>query len=78
MLHENEYKEIIKVYKDLRLEGVLFPMRDPQCQFFINFNGKKSPIFETIEGKNIYEEPNKFISKNKFKVKELKIENSIT
>jgi len=29
MLYEKEYKEIIMVYKELRKEGVVFPLRDP-------------------------------------------------
>lgn len=78
MLYEKEYKEIIMVYKELRKEGVVFPLRDPQSQFFINFNGKKSPIFESIEGKNIYEEPSKMISNHTYKIKEMKIDDNIT
>ena len=53
-------------------------MRDPQSQHFINFNGKKSPIFETIEGKKIYEEPTKAMATKKYKVKDMKIENNLT
>ncbi len=48
-------------------------MRDSKSQFFINFNGKKSPIFETIEGDTIYEEPGKMISRKKYKVEDIKI-----
>lgn len=50
MLHESDFKEIIAVYKELRKDGVIFPMRDPKSKFFIDFKGKKSPIFDTIEG----------------------------
>lgn len=71
MMHENEYKSIIEVYKLLRKEGVIFPLRDPNNQFLINFNGKKSPIFETIESGNIYEEPNKQLARRAYKVEEL-------
>lgn len=78
MLHENDYKEIVEVYKLLRKEGVVFPMRDPQSQFFINFSGKKSPIFESIEGHKIYEEPSKLISNHTYKVKDIKIENELS
>ncbi len=71
MMHESEYKSIIEVYKLLRKEGVIFPLRDPKNQFLINFSGKKSPIFETIECGNIYEEPNKQLTKKIYKVNEL-------
>ena len=52
-------------------------MRDPKSKFFIDFKGKKSPIFDTIEGQFIYEEPNKVISKNNYKVKDLKVESNV-
>lgn len=55
MLHEDEFKEIISLYKDLRKDGVVFPKRDPKSQYFIQFEGKKSPIFESIENDMIYE-----------------------
>ena len=71
MMHEPEYKSIIEVYKLLRKEGVIFPLRDPKNQFLINFNGKKSPIFETIESGNIYEEPNKQLTRRAYKVDEV-------
>lgn len=71
MMHEDEYKSIIEVYKLLRKEGVIFPLRDPKNQFLINFNGKKSPIFETIESGHIYEEPNKKLTHKNYKVEEL-------
>ena len=71
MMHESEYKSIIEVYKLLRKEGVIFPLRDPKNKFLINFNGKTSPIFETIESGNIYEEPNKKLTKRNYKVEEL-------
>lgn len=45
----------MEVYRQLRKEGVLFPKRETKNQFLIKFEGKKSPIFETIEGNNIYE-----------------------
>jgi len=55
MLHEDEFKEIMNVYKTLRKEGVVFPARDPKSQSYIKFDGKKSPIFEAIENNRIYE-----------------------
>lgn len=55
MLHEEDFKGIIGVYKQLRQEGVIFPKRDPNSQHFIKFDGKKSPIFEAIEHNSIYE-----------------------
>ena len=64
MMHEDQFKEIIGVYKKLREEGVVFPKRDPNSQFFINFNGKKSPIFETIENNKIYEVGSEGTAKN--------------
>ena len=73
MLHEDEFKNIIEVYKTLRKESVIFPMRDPKSQFFINFDGKKSPIFEAIEEGYIYEEPGKVFSNKKYQIDDLKI-----
>ena len=55
MMHEEDFKEIMTVYKTLRKEAVVFPARDPKSQHFIKFDGKKSPIFETIENNHIYE-----------------------
>ena len=52
-------------------------MRDPKSQHFINFKGKKSPIFESIEGNNIYEEPNKQLCLKKYKVNDFKIQSDI-
>lgn len=67
----------MEVYRLLRKEGVLFPKRNPRNQFLIKFDGKKSPIFEAIEGNNIYEvksntqEPSKMLStKGTYTVKE--------
>lgn len=59
MMHEDEFKEIIALYKQLRKEGVVFPPRDPTAKFMIQFKGKTSPIFETIEENKVYEEPSK-------------------
>lgn len=73
MLHEDEFKNIVEVYKTLRKESIIFPMRDAKSQFFINFDGKKSPIFEAIEEGYIYEEPGKVFSKKKYQIDELKI-----
>jgi len=73
MLHQEDFKPIIEVYNTLWKEGVVFPNRDPKSQFFINFKGKKSPIFDSIEGNFIYEEPTKVISKRNYTVKEIKI-----
>jgi hypothetical protein len=55
MLHEDEFKEIMGVYKTLRKEGVVFPARDPKSKDYIKFEGRKSPIFEAIENNRIYE-----------------------
>lgn len=59
MMHEDEFKEIIALYKQLRKEGVVFPPRDPSEKFMIQFKGTTSPIFETIEENKVYEEPTK-------------------
>ena len=59
MMHEDEFKEIISLYKQLRKEGVVFPPRDASEKFMIQFKGTQSPIFETIEENKVYEEPNK-------------------
>lgn len=55
MMHESEFKHIAAAYKTLRQEKVIFPKRDPNSQYFIKFDGKKSPIFEAIENNQIYE-----------------------
>ena len=55
MMHEDEFKDVIAVYKTLRKDGVVFPARDPKSQHFIKFEGKKSPIFDAIEDNHIYE-----------------------
>jgi hypothetical protein len=59
MMHEDEFKEIIALYKQLRKEGVVFPPRDSTAKFMIQFKGTTSPIFETIEENKVYEEPTK-------------------
>lgn len=59
MMHEDEFKEIIALYKTLRKEGVVFPPRDPTAKFMIQFKGQESPIFQTIEENKVYEEPTK-------------------
>jgi hypothetical protein len=59
MMHEDEFKEIISLYKQLRKEGVVFPPRDPSEKFMIQFKGTQSPIFQTIEENKVYEEPTK-------------------
>ena len=68
MLYENEYKPIMELYRLLRKEGVIFPERRPEDKNFIKFNGKVSPIFKTIEGNTIYEEPNKTLKLKKLKI----------
>lgn len=55
MCYNDEFKGIMQVYRQLRKEGVIFPQREAKNQYLIKFDGKKSPIFETIEGNNIYE-----------------------
>lgn len=55
MCYDEQFKRIMDTYRLLRKEGVLFPKREAKNQFLIQFDGKKSPIFEAIEGENIYE-----------------------
>ena len=55
MCYDDQFKGIMDVYRLLRKEGVLFPKREAKNQYIIQFDGKKSPIFEAIEGGNIYE-----------------------
>lgn len=59
MLHEDDFKQIISVYKTLRKDGVVFPKRSSSDQYLIKFSGKKSPIFEVIEAGRVYEEMSK-------------------
>lgn len=62
MLHEEEFKPIMSLYWQLWKEGVIFPIWDINSSTFIKFNGRVSPIFETIENQKIYEEPRKIIN----------------
>jgi len=64
MMHEDEFKAIVGVYKTLRQDKVIFPKRDPNSQYFIKFDGKKSPIFEAIENDKIYEVGSKGAAKS--------------
>lgn len=77
MLHEDQFKAIISVYKQLRQDGVVFPIRDPNSEHFIDFKGKKSPIFESIEGGRIYEEPNKELCIKKYRVRSIDVQSDI-
>ena len=74
MCYNDEFRRIMEVYRQLRKESVIFPKREVRNQFLIKFDGQKSPIFETIEGNHIYEEPTKTLKKQAmYSVKEVNL-----
>lgn len=53
MMHEDEFKYIIELYKLLRKEKIAFPERDKNEIFMIKFDGTKSPVFDCLERNEI-------------------------
>jgi hypothetical protein len=49
MMHEDEFKEIMEAYRQLRKEGIKFPEREKNEKYMIQFKGQQSPIFEYLE-----------------------------
>jgi len=49
MMHQAEFRNIHDAYRNLRKDGVLFPERDPNQKFMINFQGQVSPVFLAME-----------------------------
>jgi hypothetical protein len=76
MLYNKEFFNILNVYKTLRKEGVIFPLRDPKNKDFIKFNGEKSPIFDNLDNNGfMYEEPNKLLCQKSYTVEEIESKN---
>mmetsp|Transcript_10345 Transcript_10345/g.10300 ORF Transcript_10345/g.10300 Transcript_10345/m.10300 type:complete len:371 (+) Transcript_10345:411-1523(+) len=49
MMHEDTYPAFMKIYRELRKEGLKFPTRDPNERFMIKFEGDPSPAFELAD-----------------------------
>lgn len=49
MMHEDTYPAFMKLYRELRKEGIKFPTRDPNERFMIKFDGDPSPAFELAD-----------------------------
>jgi len=49
MMHQAEFRNIHDAYRNLRKDGVMFPERDPNQKFMINFQGQVSPVFLAME-----------------------------
>mmetsp|Transcript_4113 Transcript_4113/g.3974 ORF Transcript_4113/g.3974 Transcript_4113/m.3974 type:complete len:376 (-) Transcript_4113:7-1134(-) len=49
MMHEDTYPSFMKIYRELRKEGLKFPARDPNERFMIKFDGDPSPAFELAD-----------------------------
>jgi len=50
MMHQSEFRNIHDAYRNLRKDSVMFPERDPNQKFMINFQGQVSPVFLAMEG----------------------------
>jgi len=48
-MQEDQYPGFQKVYRQLRKEGVKFPMRDPNIRMFMSNMVKDSPMFDFVE-----------------------------
>ncbi|OMJ84938.1 hypothetical protein SteCoe_13844 [Stentor coeruleus] len=49
MMQEDTYPAFMRVYRDLRQDGLKFPPRDPNERFMIKFEGEPSPAFELAD-----------------------------
>jgi hypothetical protein len=50
MMHQAEFRNIHDAYRNLRKDSIMFPERDPNQKFMINFQGQVSPVFLAMEG----------------------------
>ena len=53
MMHEDEFKHILELYRLLRKEKIPFPERDKNEVFMIKFDGTKSPVFDCLGVKEV-------------------------
>lgn len=49
MMEEDQYPGFQKIYRMLRKEGVVFPMRDPNIRMFMGNICQSSPMFDFVE-----------------------------
>jgi hypothetical protein len=49
MMQEDTYPAFMRVYRELRQDGLKFPPRDPNERFMIKFEGEPSPAFELAD-----------------------------
>jgi len=50
MMHQDRFSGVHNVYKQLRMEGVIFPERDPNERLMMeNLKGIDSPMFDLVE-----------------------------
>jgi len=49
MMEEDQYPGFQKIYRMLRKEGIVFPMRDPNIRMFMGNICKSSPMFDFVE-----------------------------
>ncbi len=49
MMHEDQYPGFQLVYRQLRKEGVQFPVRDPNVRMLMSNLATDSPMFDYIE-----------------------------
>lgn len=50
MMHEDDFSNVIKNYRQLRKEGIKFPERTKDQYLMINFDGQTSPVYSSMEG----------------------------
>ena len=49
MMQEDAYPAYMRIYRELRKDGLKFPPRDPNERFMIKFEGEPSPAFELAD-----------------------------
>ena len=49
MMQEDAYPAYMRIYRELRKDGLKFPARDPNERFMIKFEGEPSPAFELAD-----------------------------
>ena len=49
MMQEDAYPAYMRIYRELRKDGLKFPSRDPNERFMIKFEGEPSPAFELAD-----------------------------
>eukprot|EP00826_Nyctotherus_ovalis_P046345 TRINITY_DN5228_c0_g1_i1.p1 TRINITY_DN5228_c0_g1~~TRINITY_DN5228_c0_g1_i1.p1 ORF type:complete len:353 (+),score=85.16 TRINITY_DN5228_c0_g1_i1:525-1583(+) len=52
MMYEDEYPYFMSTYRELRKQGVNFPLRDSSSRFMLSSMGLESPVFDNLEDAN--------------------------